>query len=203
VLPATPQTSHADIFKTEGDELTQNEDYNGAVVLYNKALKYAPSDITLLLSRSLAFSLSNPPRLDLALQDTDAVIQLSPTHWQGWQQKGEILQRMGDFQGADEALVNAVGFADGVDKLTARRLLVDFRARRNQPPAVTEPPTEVPTLSPNLPIGAASSTPPAVPSDTPSVSPTSVPTPSLSQPSGELRPPENIVAPEPTLNAHR
>jgi len=189
----TPQTSHADIFKTEGDELTQNEDYNGAVVMYNKALKYAPSDITLLLSRSLAFSLSNPPRLDLALQDTDAVIQLSPTLAR-MAAKRRDTSKDGDFQGADEALVNAVGFADGVDKLTARRLLVDFRARRNQPPAVMEPPTEVPTLSPNLPIGAASSTPPTVPLDTPSVSPTSVPTPSLSQPPGELRPPENIVA---------
>jgi hypothetical protein len=165
--------------------------------MYNKALKYAPSDITLLLSRSLAFSLSNPPRLDLALQDTDAAIQLSPTHWQGWQQKGEILQKMGDFQGADEALVNAVGFADGADKLTARRSLVESRARRNQPSAAMEPPTEPPTLFP------ASSAPPTVPLDAPSVSPTSAPTPSLSQPSGELRPPENIVAPEPTLNARR
>lgn len=136
--------------------------------MYNKALKNAPSDTTILLSRSLAHMLSSPPQLDLALQDADAAIQINPTHWHGWQQKGATLQRKGDFQGAEEALMNAVGFATGVEKVAAQGSLADARARRDQSSPVVElPSSSVPSISPtphsSLPVRPAPTSIPATP----------------------------------------
>jgi Flp pilus assembly protein TadD len=121
-----------DLFRTRGDDRAQHGDYNGAAMMYDEALRYAPTDTTILLSRSFAHMMSTPPRLDLALQDADAVIQHNPTNWQGWLQKGDTCLRAGEINGAEEALKNAVGFAQGVDKFTAQRLLADVQARRGR-----------------------------------------------------------------------
>jgi hypothetical protein len=133
--------------------------------MYGKALSYAPTDSTLLLSRSLAHMMTTPPRLDLALADADAAIQYGPTNWQAWLQQGQIRLKMGDMDGAEGALVNAVGFAQGVDKLTAQRSLADLRSQRAMsPPVANRPASSVPSTSPatspslELPIR----TPPAV-----------------------------------------
>src|SRR5438034_6307312 len=83
---ANPQASQAqsqagqvrpgEPFRSQGDELVQKNDYSAAVVMYDAALRSAPNDPSLLLSRSGAHSMSTPPRRDLALKDADAVIQL-------------------------------------------------------------------------------------------------------------------------------
>src|SRR5256885_1205258 len=88
-IPQASQVKSGDPFRSQGDELAEKNDWNGAVVMYNAALRSAPDDLSLLLSRSMAHSMSAPPRLDLALKDADAVIQLNPNWWQGWRQKGE------------------------------------------------------------------------------------------------------------------
>lgn len=101
-------------------------------MMYDEALRCESTDTTVLLSRSFAQMMSTPPRLDLALQDADAVIRQCPTSWHGWLQKGETHLRMGDSKEAEEALVKAVGFAQGVDKLTAQKSLADMQSRRGQ-----------------------------------------------------------------------
>lgn len=97
--------------------------------MYDKALRIVPSDPALLLSRSFAHIMSTPARLDLALKDADAAIQYSPKAWQFWLQQGEMRLKIGDIQGAEESLVNAVRFAQGFNKTIAQRSLADARAR--------------------------------------------------------------------------
>lgn len=124
-------------FRSQGDDLTQQGDYTGAVVMYDAALRAAPNDVGLLLSRTTALSMTNPPRLDQALKDADMVIQLDPRSWQGWLEKGRVLSRMGDLQSAEEALTNAVGFAQDYGRNVAQSHLADVRARRAQFSATT------------------------------------------------------------------
>src|ERR1700722_1813590 len=133
VAPSPAQAEPQELFRSRGDTRAQNGDYNGAVMMYDEALGFAPTDTTLLLSRSFALMMSTPPKLDLALQDADTAIQHNPTHWQAWLQKGEARLKMGDVNGAEEDLMKAVGFAQGGDKLTAQRSLADARSRRGQP----------------------------------------------------------------------
>lgn len=145
----SPATSLEHIFRTRGDDRAQSGDYNGAVVMYDEALSYSPTDLTLLLSRSFAHTMTTPPRLDLALKDADAAIQYSPTNWQAWLQQGETRLKLGDLQGAEDALVNALRFAEGINKVTAQRSLADVRARRAMPPLAAEQrPSSVPSTSP-------------------------------------------------------
>ena len=124
-------------FRSQGDDLVLQNDYNGAIVMYNAALRRAPNDEGILLSRSVAHSMSTPTNLDLALQDADTVIQLKPEWWHGWLQKGEILSQMDDLDGAEDALTNAVGFAQGVDKSLAHRTLANVQARQARSPSST------------------------------------------------------------------
>lgn len=178
-FPAIPQASQAatqgnqaaaqasqvrpgEPFRSQGDELARNNDYNGAVVMYDAALRCAPNDLSLLLSRSMAYSMSEPPRLDLALKDADCVIQLDPNWWQGWLQKGQILLQRGDLQSAEEALTNATGFAQDFDRNTAQRALADVRVRRAQAPATASLPAIEMFASDqsNLPLRPASTTSP-------------------------------------------
>ena|SRR5579862_4798997 len=130
----TPQapTPLENVFQSRGEELARNGDFNGAITMYNEALRSAPTDTVILLSRSLAYLMSTPPKLDLALQDANTAIEHSPTSWQAWQQKGETCRKMGDLQGAEDAFVNSEGCATGADKLAAQRSLLDLRALRAQ-----------------------------------------------------------------------
>jgi hypothetical protein len=172
---SSTQTTPKDLFRSSGDNRLQNDDYNGAVMMYDEALRYSPTDTTLLLNRSFAQMMSTPPSLDLALQDADAAIQHCPTSWQGWSQKGETHRRMGDIKKAEEALVNAVECAQGMDKLTARRSLADVQTQRGRTSATASPsstsvqytpPTPFPehslhtTALPSTPATALSHTPP-------------------------------------------
>jgi tetratricopeptide (TPR) repeat protein len=115
-------------FRSQGDELARKSDYTSALVMYNAALRSTPNDLSLLLSRSMAHSMSEPPNLDSALEDADHVIQLNPNWWQGWLQRGQVLLRKGDLRSAKEALTNATAFAQGFDISTAQRALDDVRA---------------------------------------------------------------------------
>jgi hypothetical protein len=71
--------------------------------------------------------MATPPRLQDAQQDINAAIQRSPTNWQAWLQKGDVLTGLGDKQGAEQACLNAVNFADGMNTLTAQRALAQAR----------------------------------------------------------------------------
>jgi hypothetical protein len=176
---SSTQIAPKDLFRSRGDDRVQISDYNGAVMMYDEALRCESTDTNLLLSRSFARMMSTPPRLDLALQDADAVIQQSPTNWHGWLQKGETHLRMGDSQEAEEALVNAVGFAQGVDKLTAQKSLADLKSRRGQASAAASPSGPSVHSTPAIPFSehspqtAPHSTPTTVLSHTPSVMQTS------------------------------
>jgi hypothetical protein len=107
-----------------------------------------------------------PPNLDTALIDADAAVKYDPTNLQAWLQQGETLLKMGDGEGAEESLLNAVQFAQGTNKLIAQKSLVEVRIRRiGQPPAVKQPASSISSKSPvalstsELPIRATPATP--------------------------------------------
>jgi hypothetical protein len=106
--------------------------------MYTAALELAQNDTTILLSRGFAHTMTDPPRLDLTLQDAENAIQQQPTFWRGWSLAGEAHLRMEAFQAAEEAFQNAVGFATGMDKLTAQRSLAEVRQRRTQSSPIAE-----------------------------------------------------------------
>ena len=164
------QPSAEDPFQTRGDELLQNGDYNGAVVMYNAALRTRKNDPVLLLSRSFAHMRSTPPRLDLALQDADASVQYDSSNWKGWLQKGDCHLKNGDIKQSEDAFVKAVTFARGTDKLVAQRSLGGVRALPNQVLSATEPSSasvqSAPPTNPSIGLG----TPPAIP-EVPAVTP--------------------------------
>jgi tetratricopeptide (TPR) repeat protein len=137
---SSAQTTPGDLFRASGDDRLRNEDYNGAVVMYDEALRCIPTDVALLLSRSLAHMMSTPPELDLALQDVGAAIQHEPTSSQGWIQKGEIHLKMEDIKDAEEAFVKAVEFSQGLDRHKAQRCLRDVRSQRDQTSSITVEP---------------------------------------------------------------
>lgn len=141
--------------------------------MYDEALRCAPTDTTLLVKRSFAEMMSTPPRLDLALQDANAAIQHCPTDWQGWLQKGETHLKMGEMSRAEEAFMNAIGFAKGMDKLTAQRSFADMQSRRGETSPVAGPSStsEQSTPSPLPPEAAVHSIPPSIPTTTPSHTP--------------------------------
>jgi tetratricopeptide (TPR) repeat protein len=144
-------SSAKQFFGSRGNQHIKNGDYNGAVMMYDEALKCEPTNTTLLLSRSLAQMMLTPPNLHLALQDADAAIQHCPTSWRGWLQKGETHLRMGNIKAAEEALMNAVGFAQGMDKLAAQRSLADIQSRCSKGSPVAGPSgTSVQSMSPTL-----------------------------------------------------
>lgn len=115
-------------FQLRGDQLARDNDYNGAIVMYDAAILDAPHDRNLLLSRSIAHSRATPSRLDLALKDADEALTLNPRWWEAWFQKGKFLFRMGNFQSAEEALTNAAGFAHSADKAKVQEVLHEVRA---------------------------------------------------------------------------
>ncbi|KAK2768864.1 hypothetical protein FQN54_000724 [Arachnomyces sp. PD_36] len=122
------ERSSSNPFQSRGDELARNNDYNGAVVMYDAALSNSPYDRNILLSRSMAHTRSTPPRLDLALKDADETLVLNPRWWEGWFAKGKILFKMGDLENAEDALTNAAGFAHSTDKARVQGVLDEVRA---------------------------------------------------------------------------
>jgi len=144
-------------FRSQGDELARNNDYNGALVMYNAALRSAPNDLSLLLSRSMAHSMVEPPNLDFALKDADRVIQSNPNWWQGWLQRGRVLLRRGDLQSAEEALTKATHFARGFNIFTAQRALDDVRACEAQATEINSVPAPEICTSPILPLQSSAS----------------------------------------------
>ena len=100
--------------------------------MYNSALLTQPSDPTALLYRSFAYVLRPSPRLDLAAADADAIIQLDPTNFKAWKQKGDVLRRQGDLRGAIDALNNAVGCSGGMDRLEVQGVLNSVQREAQQ-----------------------------------------------------------------------
>ena len=145
--------------------LAEAQDYDGAIAKYDSALLSQPSDATTLLYRSIANALRPKPRLDLAIQDAGRVIELEPSNWRAWKQKGDIHRRQGDLQAASEALENAVGFASGADRVDTQGILnsiqqaldqqathaqsveLDARTQQRMAPGVTNQPVNQPKMS--------------------------------------------------------
>lgn len=125
--------NHGEVFRDQGLELSEKEEYDGAIAMYDAALKYSPSDTTALLYRSYAHSLRPNPRIDLALRDADSTIGWEPTNWKAWKQKGELLRKQGNYQGAIEALEHAVGCSSGIDRMGNKDLLKSTQAKAAQP----------------------------------------------------------------------
>lgn len=98
-------------------------------MMYTSALRLAPNNFDLYLSRSLAHTMSDPQYLDLALRDADEAIRLKPEDSQGWSRKGEVFIQMGDYESAIEMLTNSVGFAKPHERVAAQKALAAARSR--------------------------------------------------------------------------
>jgi len=117
------------VFASSGDRLIEQGSYNIAVYMYDEALKFAPADTTILLSRSLAHMLSDPPAINAAHNDVKQCLELDPKNWQAWQLKGDLLMREDNFKDAEPAFRNAIAYSKGMDKVRAQRSLADARSK--------------------------------------------------------------------------
>lgn len=151
-LPAQPasQSPAADnLFLRRGDELFNDGDYQSAVFMYSEALRQDQNNALLYLKSSFARTLSTPPQLDLALQDVNSAIQINPFMGNAWKQKGDIYIRKGDYRAAEEALVQATGMLQGMEKVQAQQSLIESRSRSlphnsMSPTPTIQAPTELP-----------------------------------------------------------
>ncbi|ELR03936.1 hypothetical protein VC83_09032 [Pseudogymnoascus destructans] len=207
---AGPSTDRAitEVFRARGDARAQAGNYNGAIVMYDEALAATPTDAALLLSRSFAHAMSTPPNLGLALKDANAAIQIDSRNWQAWQQLGETRLKMGYIAVAMEALENALGLANGYDKVTVQRALTEARSRMPPPtlsrqqtalpsrPAQPAPPTPAAPAFPSARSSPAAPYFPAAPAS-PAASPpyTAPPPPAASRPCAAPTPPAARATP--------
>lgn len=119
----------AKVFSASADRLVERGSYNMAVYMYDEALKCSPDNMAILMSRSLAYMLSEPPEISLAKQDVERCLELEPENWQAWQLKGDLLMRDDNFEEAEPAFRNAIIYSSGMDRIRAQRSLADARSR--------------------------------------------------------------------------
>jgi len=112
--------------KTDGNEAFKNGECLQAAVLYTQAMKLAPSDtevLTTCLANRAACNLKLG-RLDEALEDANACVELDPKHVKGWFRKGMALHAMKahgpavaalskahDLEPKNKQVADAIGFA--------------------------------------------------------------------------------------------
>ena len=213
--PAPSQTpSHSAVFRDRGLELlSQDENVEGAIAMFDSALKSQPGDATTLRCRAWAYLMRVPPRMDLAIGDVDRIIEGDVDGWKGWKMKGDLLQRQGDLQGAAEALEHAVGFAQGVDRLEPQALLKLVQASLNQQTvspstysvaetsAFGQPMSPLPTTAPEMPKPSPQTQHARQVSTSSSVQPPTMPPPP--PPTVQEKPKPNSQAQQPTVESAR
>lgn len=118
-------------------------------MLYEEALLVQPDNSLILLKRSQARMLLEPPQLDLALQDVNSAIERQPTLGQAWRQKGDIYMLLNDFPAAQDALQHAVGSLQGMEKVQAQRALAECRLKSERNSAIEMPAAQTLQTSPN------------------------------------------------------
>ncbi|KAL9036918.1 MAG: hypothetical protein Q9214_005926, partial [Letrouitia sp. 1 TL-2023] len=112
-----------DVFRDQAIQQAEAGDYEGAINMYNAAISNGPPDASIFLLRSYAYMLCKRESLDLAIKDADSAIELDPTNWESWKQKGELLHKMNDQKAAVEALENAVRLSEGKDRFQSQASL--------------------------------------------------------------------------------
>jgi tetratricopeptide (TPR) repeat protein len=118
-------------------------------MLYEEALLVQPDNSLIFLKRSQARTLLEPPQLDLALQDVNSAIERQPTLGQAWRQKGDIYMLLNDFPAAQDALQQAVGSLEGIEKVQAQRALAECRLKSERNSAIEMPAAQTSQASPN------------------------------------------------------
>ncbi|KAF1813431.1 hypothetical protein P152DRAFT_457795 [Eremomyces bilateralis CBS 781.70] len=177
--------TQGEIFGAQGDKLSNECNYNDAIAMYTAALGSMPTNTHLLISRCIAYQLSQPPRIDRAMLDANTAIRVDSSCWQGWYQRGELLQDAGYSSSAIESLRRAEQLAGGTDKLTVRRAIAQASAQDKAAQAApttgfavplsphpTGSPAASPTQSTDFPVGNASTSSQAEKPHAPSQPPT-------------------------------
>ncbi|RIK80589.1 MAG: hypothetical protein DCC68_10610 [Planctomycetota bacterium] len=133
VAPSKPQPPE---WKVRGDSLANKEDYQGAIAIYDAALKESPDNVEILIARAEARQYSDD--IDGAWTDWHAVLKRSPQNGRAWLGVGDCLMILGKHAEAIAALDEAIenGSRDyrtyhtrGVARNTAgqlREALADF-----------------------------------------------------------------------------
>jgi tetratricopeptide (TPR) repeat protein len=93
-------------WKVRGETLANKEDYQGAIAIYDAALKESPDNIEILIARAEARQYSGD--IDGAWMDWQAVLDTSPTNGRAWLGKGDCLIILGKHAEAITALDKAI-----------------------------------------------------------------------------------------------
>jgi hypothetical protein len=135
--------------------------------------------------------MANPPQLDLALQEIEAVIQRDGTNVDAFIYKGDILEQMGRLNEAEAVFQATLPFTIGSDSLRIQQSLAGVRrmraARETSPTLVPSTSTSGPPAmvqSPPAPVTANPMSPPATTSlpTRPGPVPVLTPSPSITTP---------------------
>jgi tetratricopeptide (TPR) repeat protein len=99
-----------------GDSLLKKRDYDGALVVLNKALELDPDNATVLNSRGLAYG--NKGDDERALADYDLALQRRPNYPAPFNNRGLIYLRRGELQRAYDEFNIALSLNSGANRYT-------------------------------------------------------------------------------------
>ncbi|PNF26214.1 hypothetical protein B7P43_G03703 [Cryptotermes secundus] len=99
-------------------------DYDGAIKVYNTAIKKYPNDRRLLNNRCLCYIAKKD--FKRAMEDAELMIRLFPEHAKSYYRKGEILTTMKRYIEAEEAYIKVLSLDSECED--ARRQLLDVQA---------------------------------------------------------------------------
>src|SRR4030095_6629442 len=99
-----------------GDSLLRKRDYDGALVIFHKALEGDPDNAVVLNSRGLAYS--NKGEEERALADFDLAMQKRPNYPAPYNNRGLIFLRRGELQRAYDEINIALSLNTGANRYT-------------------------------------------------------------------------------------
>jgi tetratricopeptide (TPR) repeat protein len=117
-------------FHRRGEELFDQGDYDAAVFMLGEAVRKDTGNAHLYVRLAVAQTMCAPPRLDGALDNLNTALRISPNDGQAWLNRGNVLERQGDLEPAEEAFERASASLQGDLKQVARQRLAFARARQ-------------------------------------------------------------------------
>lgn len=103
VAPPRPQPPE---WKVRGDALANKEDYQGAIAVYDTALKESPDNVEIFIARGEARQYSGDE--NGAYEDWQAVLKKAPHNARAWLGQGDCLIAFGKYSEAIESLNKAI-----------------------------------------------------------------------------------------------
>jgi tetratricopeptide (TPR) repeat protein len=128
-LPSRPKPIDNE-FHRRGEELFDQGDYGAAAFMLGEAVRKDTGNAHLYVRLAVAQTMCAPPQLDGALANLDTALRISPNDGQAWLNRGNVLERQGDLEPAEEAFERAAASLQGDLKQVAQQRLAFARARQ-------------------------------------------------------------------------